>query len=195
MRTRRRRRVHSRHIRACQDATLPGEQLAFDIMADQVGWVQPALAAALATFPDVAADVVGDTGRITLTRPEEALPAMARTLADRGVHRWHNKAFDVRGGGGRRAGAGDVGSRHAAGLGMMSVGVHVNGLVRRGDGLHLSIGGRAQRTRHLIPTSSTTSSPAGWPPDSRRGETLVKEAAEEAAVPDRWGGRRRRSGA
>ncbi len=165
-----------RHIRACQNAALPGERLAFDIMADQVGWVRPALAAALTTFPEIEAEA----GRITLTQPA-ALPTIARTLADRGLHRWRNEAFDVRAvADGPVLATLDRGALPA--FGVVSEGVHVNGLVRRDDGLHVWIARRA-KDKALDPGKLDHIVAGGIPAGLSPAETLVKEAAEEAAVP------------
>ncbi|MDR3537385.1 MAG: DUF4743 domain-containing protein [Acetobacteraceae bacterium] len=165
-----------RHVAACNNAILPGERLAFRIGAAQVGWVLPALAARLVQFPTVRRDAFG----LTLTDPE-ALPALARTLADEGLCRWRNEAFDV-----RADPDGPVLSRIDRGavpvFGGFAVGVHVNGLVQRADGLHLWIARRAAnklldpgKLDHIVAGGV----PAGLSPE----ETLVKEAAEEAAIP------------
>jgi 8-oxo-dGTP pyrophosphatase MutT (NUDIX family) len=165
-----------RHIRACQNAALPGERVAFDIMADQVGWVRPAMAAALTRFPEIEAEA----GRITLTQPA-ALPTIARTLADRGLHRWRNEAFDVRAvADGPVLATLDRGALPA--FGVVSEGVHVNGLVRRDDGLHVWIARRA-KDKALDPGKLDHIVAGGIPAGLSPAETLVKEAAEEAAVP------------
>jgi 8-oxo-dGTP pyrophosphatase MutT (NUDIX family) len=176
-----------RHIRACQSATLPGERLAFDILGDQVGWVRPALAAALTTFPDVAAHA----GRVTLTQPA-ALPAMARTLAARGFHRWRNEAFDVRAvSDGPVLATLDRGALPA--FGVVSHGVHVNGLVRRDDGLHLWVARRA-KDKALDPGKLDHIVAGGIPAGLSPAQTLVKEAAEEAAIPAALAARARQVG-
>ena len=166
-----------RHIRACQTATLPGERLAFHIRADPVGWVRLALAAALAEFPDIEATPT----RITLTRPAALLP-ISRALSARGFYRWRNEAFDVRASpDGPVLVVLDRGALPS--FGVVSQGVHVNGLVRRGDGLHLWIAHRS-RTKHLDPGKLDHLVAGGIPAGLSPAQTLVKEAAEEAAVPE-----------
>ncbi len=165
-----------RHVAACNNAILPGERLPFRIGTAQVGWVLPGLAARLAQFSTIRRDASG----LTLTDPE-ALPALARTLADEGACRWRSEAFDV-----RADPDGPVLSRIDRGaipvFGGFAVGVHVNGLVQRPDGLHLWIARRAAnklldpgKLDHIVAGGV----PAGLSPE----ETLVKEAAEEAAIP------------
>jgi 8-oxo-dGTP pyrophosphatase MutT (NUDIX family) len=165
-----------RHIEACNNAKLPGVRRAFCIRDAQVGWVQPVLADALAGFPDIHAEPT----RVILTAPA-ALPVIARTLSERGFYRWRNEAFDV-----RAMPKGPVLStidRSALpSFGVTAAGVHVNGLVWRADGLFLWIARRAWnkaldpgKLDHLVAGGV----PAGLTPE----QTLVKEAAEEAAVP------------
>ena len=165
-----------RHIRACQSARLPGERLAFHIGVDPVGWVRPALAEALAGFPEIEAT----PARITLTQPA-ALQPIARALSARGCYRWRSEAFDV-----RAAADGPVLAVLDRGalpsFGVVSEGVHVNGLVRRADGLHLWIA-RRSKTKLLDPGKLDHLVAGGIPAGLSPAQTLVKEAAEEAAVP------------
>ena len=170
-----------RHIRACQNAKLPGERLAFHIGTDPVGWVRPALAAALGGFAEIEAGAT----RITLSAPA-ALQTIARALSARGFYRWRNEAFDVRAAAdGPVLGVLDRGALPS--FGVVSEGVHVNGLVRRADGLHVWIA-RRSRTKHLDPGKLDHVVAGGVPAGLSPAETLVKEAAEEAAVPEALAG-------
>ena len=176
-----------RHIRACQTARLPGERLAFHIGADPVGWVRPVLAEALAGFPEVEAT----PARITLTRPA-ALQPIARELSERGFYRWRNEAFDVRAtADGPVLAVLDRGALPS--FGVVSEGVHVNGLVRRADGLHVWIA-RRSRTKQLDPGKLDHLVAGGIPAGLSPAQTLVKEAAEEAAVPEALAATARRVG-
>ena len=91
-----------------------------------------------------------------------ALPAIARRLSDAGCYRWRREAFDI-----RAEPDGPVLARLDRGalpsFGVLAVGVHVNGLVRRSDGLHVWIARRAAN-KLLDPSSSTTSSRAACRP-------------------------------
>ena len=166
-----------RHIRACQTATLPGERLAFHIGTGAVGWVRPALAQALAGFPQIQAT----TTQITLTAPE-AFQAIARDLSARGFYRRRNEAFDVRAAADAPVLAVlDRGALPA--FGVEAQGVHVNGLVRRADRLHMWIA-RRSRTKLLDPGKLDHLVAGGVPAGLSPAQTLIKEAAEEAAVPE-----------
>ncbi|MBN8898448.1 MAG: NUDIX domain-containing protein, partial [Rhodospirillales bacterium] len=165
-----------RHVLACHTAVLPGERVPFRIGAAQVGWVQPALADRLAHMDGVgrSADGVG--------LPDgDALPDLARSLAKEGWFRWRSEAFDVRADpDGPVLAQIDRGAVPA--FGVFAVGVHVNGLVRRADGLHLWVARRA-RDKLLDPGKLDHIVAGGVPAGLTPAETLVKEAAEEAAIP------------
>jgi len=165
-----------RHIRACNNAVLPGGRLPFSIGADQVGWVQPALAKVLATFPHVAAKPDG----VCLDDPA-ALQTVVRRLVEQGLLRWRGEAFDVR----TRPDAAPIAEIDRGALpafGIEAVGVHVNGLVERPDGPHLWVARRAA-DKALDPGKLDHLVAGGVPARLTAEETLVKEAAEEAGIP------------
>jgi 8-oxo-dGTP pyrophosphatase MutT (NUDIX family) len=168
-----------RHITACNNAQLPGRRLAFRIGPDQAGWVLPEIAQALAGFAEIEAAADG----VTLTRPE-ALLTVNRELADRGLMRWRREAFDV-----RARPDGPVLAQVDRGalpvLGIAAVGVHVNGLVgdpAKPDELQLWVARRAA-DKALDPGKLDHVVAGGVPAGLATMETLVKEAAEEAAIP------------
>lgn len=165
-----------RHIRACNNADLPGDRLPFRIRTEQVGWVKPAFAAKLAEFPQI----VRTTDGVTLT-DAGALQTIARGLSEAGCFRWRREAFDI-----RSRPDGPVLAQLDRGalpsFGVVAVGVHVNGLVRRPDGLHLWIGRRAA-DKALDPNKLDHVVAGGVPSGLSAADTLVKEAEEEASVP------------
>lgn len=178
-----------RHIAACNGATLPGGRVAFRIgpnrrEAEQVGWVAPRLATALAGFAGIELDdAPAPENGVTLTDPA-ALLAINRELADRGWLRWRGEAFDV-----RARPDGKVLARIDRGavpvFGVVAEGVHVNGLV--GDpgtieGMRLWVARRAAN-KALDPGKLDHIVAGGVPAGLGVGETLIKEAAEEAAIP------------
>ena len=166
-----------RHLRACNNARLPGGRLAFHIGDAQVGWVTPEFATKLAEFPQVRAGA----GAVTLTNAE-ALPTISRSLSDAGCYRWRREAFDI-----RAEPEGPVLAQLDRGalpsFGVLAVGVHMNGLVRGAQGLHVWIARRAA-DKLLDPGKLDHIVAGGVPAGLSPGETLVKEAAEEAAIPE-----------
>ena len=64
-----------RHVRACNNARLPGERRALSIGGVCVGWVSPAVAAALADHPAIRWDGDG----MTLSEPA-ALPRATQEI-------------------------------------------------------------------------------------------------------------------
>ncbi len=165
-----------RHVQACNNVELPGDRLPFRIAAAQVGWLKPDFAARLATFPEI---TIGTDG-VTLA-DGAALPAISRQLSDAGCYRWRREEFDIRADPG-----GPVLARLDRGalptFGVLAMGVHVNGLVRRRDGLHVWIARRAAN-KQLDPSKLDHVVAGGVPAGLTPAETLVKEAEEEAAIP------------
>jgi hypothetical protein len=166
----------SRHVRACNNAVLPGERIAFRVGQDDVGWVAVGIARAMEGMPALQCAV----DRVTLADPA-ALPGIAMELSQRGLYRWRGEAFDV-----RVRPDGPVLTHIDRGaipsFGIQAVGVHVNGLVRRSDGLHLWIARRAM-DKLLDPGKLDHIVAGGVPAGLGVAETLVKEAGEEASIP------------
>ncbi|MBS5904873.1 MAG: NUDIX domain-containing protein [Acetobacteraceae bacterium] len=69
-----------------------------------------------------------------------------------------------------------------AAFGILSQGAHLNGLVRRADGLHLWIGWRS-RHKALAPGQMDNIVAGGVPAGLSPHDTLLKEAEEEARMP------------
>ncbi len=176
-----------RHVRACTNARLPGKRVPFRIGTAQVGWLAPWMVDALAAFPAVRPSSDG----VTLIDPD-ALGGIALSLSERGLFRWRREEFDV-----RAVPSGPVLARLDRGaipsFGVQATGVHVNGLVRRSDGLHLWIARRASN-KALDPGKLDHVVAGGVPAGLSPAETLVKEAGEEAAIPPDLAARARHVG-
>ena len=165
-----------RHLRACRNAILPGRRLAFRIGDATVGWVTPGFAAVLRDQPAITAGPDG----LLLEAPER-LSTIARALADAGHFRWRGEAFDVRADpDGAVLAQIDRGALPV--FGIAAVGVHVNGLVEGPDGPHVWVARRAA-SKNLDPGKLDHLVAGGVPAGLSPAETLVKEAAEEAAIP------------
>ena len=164
-----------RHVRACNTAVLLGERLPFLLAGVPVGWVRREIALALADFPGI------DTGSdgVNLSAPP-ALPGIAQSLAERGMFRWRREAFDVRAPDGTVLGTIDRGAIPS--FGIEATGVHVNGLIRRPDGLHVWVARRAAN-KALDPGKLDHIVAGGVPAGLSPMECLIKEAAEEASIP------------
>ena len=163
-----------RHIAACNNAVIPGGRVALRLDGAAVGWVLPGLAGELAGLGGTAgADGIGLTAG--------GLDGAVRHLADTGRFRWRNEAFDV-----RAAPDGPVLARVDRGalpaLGIAAVGVHLNGLVERPDGPWLWVARRAM-DKLLDPGKLDHLAAGGVSAGMAPWDTMVKEAAEEAAIP------------
>ncbi|MBB2202874.1 NUDIX hydrolase [Gluconacetobacter tumulisoli] len=164
-----------RHIQSCNTARLPGGRTPFRLGDARAGWIDPHLVPELERRGLPHRD-----GAITLADPAR-LEQLGEDLASGGVYRSHHELFDV-----ATTADGPAIARIDRGalplFGLIAHGVHMNGLVRRSDGLHLWIGRRAMTKRldpgkldHLVAGGT----PAGYTPEA----ALHKEAAEEASIP------------
>ncbi len=168
-----------RHVAACNTATLPGTRLALRLgavaeAAQQVGWVQPEVAALLLSL-----GAAPDRGGVRVA--PAALPPLSLALLARLGFPPRGELFDVRADpGGPALAQADRGALPT--LGIAAVGVHLNGLVERGDGLHLWVARRAADKR-LDPGKLDHLAAGGVPAGLTPWQTLAKEAAEECGLP------------
>lgn len=174
-----------RHIDACNNIRSPSGLIPFRIGPAQVGWVSPDLAQALTFRPrDFHFDQDGVALATRLRSPGARSTALADALpglAAAGFLRIRRELFDVRATStGLALATLDRGAVPA--FGVISQGVHVNGLVRRADGLHVWVGVRA-RDKAVAPGQLDNIVAGGIPAGLSPDECLVKEAAEEASLP------------
>ena len=164
------------HISAVHNAFLPGERLVFCAGPHHIGFLRPDLAAKLAALEP---RITVDAGRVTL--PLELLPKLNELAASLGIpKRFEN--FDIR----ETADSAVLGVLDRGALpsfGVIGVGVHLNGLVRRADGWHVWIGRRAA-DKKLDPGKLDNLVAGGVPAGLTPFETLLKEGEEEAALPE-----------
>jgi thiamine pyrophosphokinase len=165
-----------RHVLPAENDILPGHYVPFCIGAERVGWVTGTVAGILKEYAEVSC---ADDG--VALADGAALSGLARTLVGRGLCRWRGEAFDVRAvHGGPVLATLDRGALPV--FGVLAEGVHVNGLVRAPDGIHVWVARRAAH-KSLDPSKLDHIVAGGVPAGMAVRETLVKEAEEEAAIP------------
>jgi len=168
-----------RHIRACNNAALPGGRVRFAVAGEPVGWLDPALAERLLGLGCTR------TARGVNARPEQLQP-LARALADAGLVPWRSEPFDVRPElddterGNIALGQLDRGACPA--FGVQEAGVHLNGLVEQGGATKLWVA-RRSASKLLDPGKLDHLVAGGIPSGLGPAETLRKEADEEAGIP------------
>ena len=183
-----------RHIETCNDMAPLAGCVPWRIGAERVGWLAPEMARKLR--PLRGAFRQADDGGLELAAGggvearSEALAEVAAHLAAAGVVKLRREAFDV-----RAAPDSEVLARLDRGalspLGVVSQGVHVNGRVRRADGLHLWAGWRS-KDKSVAPGKLDNLVAGGVPSGLSPMQTLLKEAAEEASMPPELAARARR---
>ncbi len=164
-----------RHIAACRNADLPRDRLRLLAGAAPVGWVTEATAVALEAL-----GAVRGAGSVAVADAAALDPAAARIAAERGF-RLRGEAFDIRDDDtGASLGRIDRGALPL--FGIRAEGVHLNGLVRRADGLHLWVARRAAH-KALDPGKLDHLVAGGVPAGLTPQQTLEKEGQEEAGLP------------
>jgi 8-oxo-dGTP pyrophosphatase MutT (NUDIX family) len=163
------------HISACHSAILPGSRLPLYAGPHHIGYLKPELARELATrFPAVI---------LALARVEIPVASLAElnNMALAAGLRFRGEDFDVRETpDGPALATLDRGALPS--FGVIGIGVHLNGLVRRADGMHVWIAKRAA-DKKLDPGKLDHLVAGGVSAGHSPFETLIKEAGEEASLP------------
>jgi 8-oxo-dGTP pyrophosphatase MutT (NUDIX family) len=184
-----------RHVRACNAVPDEASLLPFRIGARRVGWLRPEAARVLTFFPQL---VHFDADGVALARRLRSPPARSAALSELAgalvraglAPHLRGELYDVRGEpGGPVLAQLDRGAVPC--FGVRAEGVHVNGLVRRADGLHVWVARRA-RDKAIAPGKLDHIVAGGVPAGLSAEQTLVKEAFEEAAIPPELAGRARK---
>ncbi|MCB1803119.1 MAG: DUF4743 domain-containing protein [Gammaproteobacteria bacterium] len=174
-----------RHIQSC-NSPLDEVFLPWRIDESVVGWLRPAFAGELSRYGDVFTREAGGielhAGLRGFGPRSEALDSVAQDLAARGVTPLYMGEPYAVTASGRDAAACVVDRAAAAYFGVRSFGQHLNGFVRRRDGIHMWLGRRA-RDRLLFPGALDNMVAGGLPHAVSLVDNLVKECAEEADVP------------
>ncbi|MCB1788458.1 MAG: DUF4743 domain-containing protein [Chromatiaceae bacterium] len=173
-----------RHIEAC-NPPIAEPFLPWRIDGRVVGWLRPAFARELRQFPGV---FQADDGGVHLhpavqgfARRSAVLDEVARELADREVTAPHMSEPYAVTPAGRESALCVVDRAAAPYFGVRTFGQHLNGYVRRADGIHMWIGRRAD-DRLVFPGALDNMVAGGLPHALSLEENLVKECAEEAGV-------------
>jgi 8-oxo-dGTP pyrophosphatase MutT (NUDIX family) len=175
----------ARHITACNNMGSPAGRIPFRILGHPVGLLPPDLARWLAYRPQHfhfdAKGVSLATSLRGIMRRDAALADAVKGMAREGYIKHRDEPFDV-----RASADGPVLARLDRGaipaFGIISQGVHLNGLVRRADGLHLWLGRRSP-TKAVAPGQWDNIVAGGTPAGLDALGTLTKEAGEEAGLP------------
>jgi thiamine pyrophosphokinase len=163
-----------RHIRACNTFEPSSGWLRLLLEGEPVGWITDSTAARLQAAGGRRAGPLVDVDPPVLARVVPDMVA-AGLILDR------REAFDIRGDrDGRVLGRIDRGAMPALGLPVHNA--HLNGLVRRAEGLHLWVARRAAH-KPVAPGKLDHLVAGGVPAGLSPREALVKEAAEEAGMP------------
>lgn len=163
------------HIAACHSADLPGARFPFHAGPHHIGYLRPDLAAELAAISPAIT-----VAQNSVSIAPEALPGLNDIARAAGI-RVRSENFDVRETPeGPVLGVLDRGALPS--FGVIGVGVHLNGLVRRADGFHLWVARRAANKK-LDPGKLDHLVAGGVAAGHTPFETLIKEAAEEASLP------------
>jgi len=174
------------HIRACNNFD-PADFRPFRVGGDRVGWLAHDLAGELRRWPDVfrvADDAVTlDPAARDFDTRSQAVAAPLRALAEEGlIEAWRGELYPV------------TPDWHTPPLmqieraacprfGIRAFGVHINGFVRKADGLHMWIARRAY-DKPTFPGMLDNMVAGGQPIGLGLMANVIKECGEEAGIPE-----------
>lgn len=173
------------HIR-CSNNWNNDNYLPWIINEKTYGWIRPAFAEHLQAWPDV---FLIDDQKVLLNPELDDYASRTKTLAPiiQQLHKqgiidtWVNENYPVNHQFGDR---GEMEFERAATLyfGTLSYGVHMNGLVKKQDGIYVWTGVRA-KDKPFFPGMLDQLVAGGQPVGISLKDNLIKEAAEEANIP------------
>ncbi len=172
-------------IQTCNNARLTGYQC-WLIEGQPFGWISPDFARQLARFPDVFhQDVTGmhlvPHWQGYQERTATVGQVMRQLHAEGIIDTWVGEPYPVLRQFGEPAEL-EVERAASSFLGVKSFGVHLNGLVRKADGIHVWVGTRSQR-KPFWPGQLDQMVAGGQPVGISLLDNVIKEAQEEANVP------------
>jgi len=175
------------HIKACNNAN-PARYVPFRINGLSMGALRPDFATALVSL---GSDFVRDDNGefcfaphvVNLDDRNRVLDTAARALHDKGViRRLHGERFDIR----TTLGHDPLCQLDRSAMpyfGFRSWGVHMNGYVRKGNDIHMWVAHRA-KDKPTYPGMLDNMVAGGQPAGLGFLENMIKECAEEAAIPE-----------
>ena len=176
--------AYIQRVNTCNSADT-SSYLPFVIDDRQVGWTKPTFARQLADWPHIFS-LDDKSVRINdviqgFQQRSEALDEVIRSLVQKQVIRAYlDEPYPVTSGD-RNAAIMTVDRSAGAFFGIRCFGQHLNGYVRKDDGIHLWIARRA-RDRHIEPGKLDNMVAGGLPWHISLEENLLKECAEEAGM-------------
>ncbi|MFZ1413925.1 MAG: DUF4743 domain-containing protein [Defluviicoccus sp.] len=173
-------------VRACARYD-PCDYRPFVVEGETVGFVAPEFCALLAAFPSVfqrtSERLELSSALVTAAERTAAVDQVLRQLRARGLFGgWRDEPYPVLSG---RSESALLTVERAAvpQFGLVASGVHVNGFVRSEAGLKMWVG-RRSLTKPTAPGKLDQIVAGGRPAGYTVQETLIKEAAEEASIPE-----------
>jgi isopentenyldiphosphate isomerase len=171
-------------IKNCNSANT-GNYIPFFIDQRQTGWIKPAFAEKLSAWPEIF--ILNDKSvRLAdsiqgFKRRSEAVDEVTHQLVQQGVIKIHlNEPYPVTTGD-RNQAVMTLDRSAVPYFGLRSFGQHLNGFVRKSDGIHLWIARRAE-DRYIAPGKLDNMVAGGLPWHISLEENLIKECAEEAGM-------------
>ncbi|WP_026220778.1 DUF4743 domain-containing protein [Thiofilum flexile] len=172
-------------IAACNNAKL-GQFPTFKVAGQPYGYVLPSFAECLACFPHVFSvthnDVWLDNKLVHYKeRTEAVMEVMCQLYNDKILDSWVGENYPITHNFGSHAEF-EVERAATSYLGIKNFGLHVNGLVKTADGIKVWVGTRTL-TKPLWPGKLDQMVAGGQPVGISVRQNMLKEAAEEAAIP------------
>lgn len=170
-------KVLLRHIQNCNSAQLPGKYHPFRIKNKIVGWINPDM---LPVLED--AGVIRDKDHFVTLDVSTSLQDLGKRLIKNQTVQSMNELFDVYPSPHEKP-IGQIDRSVLPLLGFIGTGVHLNGLVKKSDGIYLWVGKRSPNKR-LDPGKLDHIVAGGIPAGLDHRKALFKEAEEEASIPE-----------
>ncbi|MEA1889210.1 MAG: DUF4743 domain-containing protein, partial [Pseudomonadota bacterium] len=170
-------------VNACNTASTT-DYIPFKVEEQQTGWLKPDFARQLSAWPDVFIlnnDSLRLAEILNFKTRSEAVDQVIRKLIQKNVIRSYlDEPYPVTAGDRSRA-VMTIDRSAVPYFGLRSFGQHLNGYVRKNDGIHLWIARRA-RDRYIAPGKLDNMVAGGLPWHISLEENLIKECGEEAGM-------------